>query len=69
MHSMSPVQNCDLPGAVVGAKCKAQCAVVHTTANEDPLLHSHGRLLELSIHTRRMLLSAEAAESKCSTDY
>ena len=51
VHSMLPVQNCDLRGAVVGAKCKAQCAFVHTTANEDPLLHSHGRLLEPSIHT------------------
>ena len=69
MHSMPPVKNCDLRGAVVGAKCKAQCAFVHTTANEEPLLHSHGGLLELSIRTRRMLLSAEAAESKCSTDY
>lgn len=29
---MLPVQNCDLRGAVVGAKCKAQCAFVHTTA-------------------------------------
>ncbi len=69
MHSMPPVQNCDLRGAVVGAKCKAQCAFVHTTANEDPLLHSYGRLLELSVHTRRTLLAAEAAESKCSADY
>ncbi len=57
-----------LRGAVVGAKCKAQCAFVHTTANEDPLLHSHWRLLELSIQ-ERTLLSAEASESKCSTDY
>lgn len=47
---MLPVQNCDLRDAVVGAKCKAQCAFAHTTANEDPLLHSHGRLLEPSIH-------------------
>ncbi len=69
MHSMPPVKNCDLRGAVVGAKCKAQCAFVHTTANEDPLLRLHGRLLELSVQIRRTLLSAEAAESKCSTDF
>ncbi len=39
------MQICILRGAVVGAKCQAQCAFVHTggtTANEDPLLHAHG---------------------------